>query len=962
MIWNTRSLNDISKKIYLVDIISNNNPDIIILTETFLLDEANLFIKKYKTYKTRNILKRNGVAILIHKNLLVSVLQLNNDVNGRFIKLSIKTPGLNESYTISGVYLEPKGDKKNIPEEIFDSNIIAGDLNEFKSELNRYGVYHYKNIKILSELKINNKISDHNILFGEALINVKRTELYSNIDILDKNKINTNKKEILKSLENNTECKLINPHKTIKINNYKINPNNLNIYEDWEKVREQHKEQYNNKYNRINKIITSGNIDNDTWTLINKTFITKPNKEIYTGDHLKKEIIEYYKDIYESNVNRTKLERSTFLNKIMSIITILLNDPNTTNKRPIWPPKSSARDFNGFSQKDIEKIIRAESLRDEIIKLQILFGKICEIQQSSELFIHQVSKSILFKKKNNIKGGTDIRVINILPAWLSITEKLSLAKVKEILSHKIDQNQFGFKEGSDCNIAKLLTWYNSNKLGFKKNLLIDIKKAFDSIKRNELKNMIQSDFINDEKNLLLNFIDIYDNISLNILGETINPTRGGPQGSSIVPLLFCYYINKAIIKCGQNTQQKLQLYADDIIVQTKTCEDLNNTYKKLKAELNKISLVINTEKCEIISDDPNDIIKDDQNGQIIIPKNKGKYLGQIINNKGLTENIIKAKIFGKLINHLNLYNGFTRATKIRIFKTYLISKVNHLLPLIALTGNLDISWKTIRKIIFRYILNGQTTPLETAIASGIGYYNIIIRPLIKLIGRYKNIRTNENEEKCLKEAAINAISYWIQTEKKHTDEETKTLQKIINNELWLNEKELDQLLYNQQATRPMRNNSTNLNLNNPKILKFPCINYYLSNAPYDEIIDTSASYENTNSDKQKHIKFERTLKLTIQLSIGKETALLLTDENQKEITIPNFNESSNIMEEMTILEAQIQCSIEKIKEPKEKEAEDLIKELTNIIQIKLKEKEENKINDIEFHKLRNLHNIYRDKV
>ena len=216
MIWNTRSLNDISKKIYLVDIISNNNPDIIILTETFLLDEANLFIKKYKTYKTRNILKRNGVAILIHKNLLVSVLQLNNDVNGRFIKLSIKTPGLNESYTISGVYLEPKGDKKNIPEEIFDSNIIAGDLNEFKSELNRYGVYHYKNIKILSELKINNKISDHNILFGEALINVKRTELYSNIDLLDKNKINTNKKEILKSLENNTECKLINPHKTIK--------------------------------------------------------------------------------------------------------------------------------------------------------------------------------------------------------------------------------------------------------------------------------------------------------------------------------------------------------------------------------------------------------------------------------------------------------------------------------------------------------------------------------------------------------------------------------------------------------------------------------------------------------------------------------------------------------------------------------------------------------------------------
>ena len=52
------------------------------------------------------------------------------------------------------------------------------------------------------------------------------------------------------------------------------------------------------------------------------------------------------------------------------------------------------------------------------------------------------------------------------------------------------------------------------------------------------------------------------------------------------------------------------------------------------------------------------------------------------------------------------------------------------------------------------------------IALGIGYYNIIIRPLIKLIGRYNNLSKNEDETKYLKEAANNAISYWLQTEKK----------------------------------------------------------------------------------------------------------------------------------------------------------------------------------------------------
>ena len=68
MIWNARSLNDLTKKLFLSDIISNNTPDITVIMETFLLDDANLYIKNYKTYKTRNIEKRKGIVILIHKN------------------------------------------------------------------------------------------------------------------------------------------------------------------------------------------------------------------------------------------------------------------------------------------------------------------------------------------------------------------------------------------------------------------------------------------------------------------------------------------------------------------------------------------------------------------------------------------------------------------------------------------------------------------------------------------------------------------------------------------------------------------------------------------------------------------------------------------------------------------------------------------------------------------------------
>ena len=110
--------------------------------------------------------------------------------------------------------------------------------------------------------------------------------------------------------------------------------------------------------------------------------------------------------------------------------------------------------------------------------------------------------------------------------------------------------------------------------------------------------------------------------------------------------------------------------------------------------------------------------------------------------------------------------------------------------------------------------------------------------------------------------------------------------------------------------------------------------------------------------------YENNLNLTKQLLIGKETALLLSDKNQTQITIPNFKDNSSIIEEMTMLEAQMQSHIDKTKELREKEGESLIKELISIIQIIMKEKkkENNEIKHIEFDKLKEIHNSYRNTV
>ena len=107
MIWNARSLCKYVKKTFVIDIISNEHPDIALISETFLLDTDNLYVKGYMTYKTKNNIRRKGCCILLSKNVLASVLVLKNDINGRYIKISLKSPNFEVPLTVSSLYLEP---------------------------------------------------------------------------------------------------------------------------------------------------------------------------------------------------------------------------------------------------------------------------------------------------------------------------------------------------------------------------------------------------------------------------------------------------------------------------------------------------------------------------------------------------------------------------------------------------------------------------------------------------------------------------------------------------------------------------------------------------------------------------------------------------------------------------------------------------------------------------------------
>ena len=110
-------------------------------------------------------------------------------------------------------------------------------------------------------------------------------------------------------------------------------------------------------------------------------------------------------------------------------------------------------------------------------------------------------------------------------------------------------------------------------------LLIDIKKAFDSINREILKKMITNDFKRDEQCFLLTFVQFGDYLNISILNEEITPSKGGPQGDELVPYFFCYCLDKAIELIIKNTEIKIQAYIDEIIILAKELNKLQQIYR-----------------------------------------------------------------------------------------------------------------------------------------------------------------------------------------------------------------------------------------------------------------------------------------------------------------------------------------------------------------------------------------------
>lgn len=169
-----------------------------------------------------------------------------------------------------------------------------------------------------------------------------------------------------------------------------------------------------------------------------------------------------------------------------------------------------------------------------------------------------------------------------------------------------------------------------------------------------------------------------------------------------------------------------------------------------------------------------------------------KYLGQIIDSSGKPVFTLKENAFSKLFMLMN--KEMTKCARIRMFTIYIRNKISHLLPLLCIDKEqIILTWKFIRRIIFKKILICDTTPKESLGLLKLGYYEIIIRPLLKLLnGEYYS--KYYEEANLLKEVIIKTLKTWPEAEE-NLDEEIKKIiyESITDNNVKLSIKQFDEI-------------------------------------------------------------------------------------------------------------------------------------------------------------------------
>jgi hypothetical protein len=214
----------------------------------------------------------------------------------------------------------------------------------------------------------------------------------------------------------------------------------------------------------------------------------------------------------------------------------------------------------------------------------------------------------IYKKRDRLQCK-NYRPITLLNVAYKIFATILCNKLSEIMEGKLGEYQTGFRSNTSTvdNIFILRQFYEKcyeHNIELH-NAFIGFNLAFDSINRSTVIKVLKEIQIPGKIVSLVNLATQHTKAKIKLNNEytkQIEVKTGIKQGDPLSTILFCTVMEslKEKLEIRGNTTTRLKqvfcVYADDVVLVTRTKQALANTLQKLKQEAEKYGLVINQSK------------------------------------------------------------------------------------------------------------------------------------------------------------------------------------------------------------------------------------------------------------------------------------------------------------------------------------------------------------------------------
>ena len=245
--------------------------------------------------------------------------------------------------------------------------------------------------------------------------------------------------------------------------------------------------------------------------------------------------------------------------------------------------------------------------------------------------------------------------------------------------------------------------------------------------------------------------------------------------------MFIFFINDILTTMEDRyPTTHRQAFVDYLFLNTHSTLTLQIAVSTLVTELETNDLQLNPGKCEVLTDDLGDSIT--IGDQLLQTKTETKYIGQLIDNKAQPKVYLKESAFGPFYDLLRSFGDVSKLTRIRLFNVYSKSMISHHLVVVCLgePEHIRDTWKLIRKVIFRTVLQKDTSPKECMAFYKLGFYEVLIRPLIKF-STLPFFASKQQEYEELRTSISKCLQLWISEEENLSQPVLSHISSLIDN-------------------------------------------------------------------------------------------------------------------------------------------------------------------------------------